>query len=79
MMTFILQRFRPQLRFFPLPQQSLAIGALLLNDLIIAAATHFMLGEPMRPWAWWWSPLIAAALWPPLFIVLDALRLGRKA
>ncbi len=78
-MTFILQRFRPQLRFFPLPQQSLAIGALLLNDLIIAAATHFMLGEPMRPWAWWWSPLIAAVLWPPLFIVLDALRLGRKA
>ncbi len=78
-MTFILQRFRPQLRFYPLPQQSLAIGGLLLNDLVIAAAMHFMLGEPVRPWLWWLSPLIAAVLWPPLFIVLDALRLGRKA
>jgi rod shape-determining protein MreD len=78
-MTFILQRFRPQLRFFPLPQQSLAIGGLLLNDLIIAGATHFMLGEPVRPWVWWWTPLIGAVLWPPLFVVLDALRLGRKA
>lgn len=77
-MTFILQRFRPQLRFYPLPQQSLAIGGLLLNDLVIAAAMHFMLGEPGRPWLWWLSPLIAAVLWPPLFIVLDALRLGRK-
>jgi rod shape-determining protein MreD len=78
-MTFILQRFRPQLRFFPLPQQSLVIAGLLLNDLIIAAITHFMLGEPMRPWTWWWAPLIGAVLWPPLFVVLDALRLGRKA
>jgi rod shape-determining protein MreD len=78
-MTFILQRFRPQLRFFPLPQQSLVIGGLLLNDLIIAGIAHFMLGEPVRPWIWWWTPLIGAVLWPPLFIVLDALRLGRKA
>ncbi len=79
MMTFILQRFRPQLRFFPLPQQSLAIGALLLNDLIIATATHFMLGESVRSGLWWFTPLIGAVLWPPLFVLLDALRLGRKA
>lgn len=77
-MTFILQRFRPQLRFFPLPQQSLAIGGLLLNDLVIAAGMHAMLGEPVRSWLWWWTPLIGAVLWPPLFVALDALRLGRK-
>jgi rod shape-determining protein MreD len=77
-MTFILQRFRPQLRFFPLPQQSLVIGGLLLNDLVIAAVAHFMLGEPVRSAIWWWTPLIGAVLWPPLFVVLDALRLGRK-
>jgi rod shape-determining protein MreD len=77
-MTFILQRFRPQLRFFPLPQQSLVIGGLLLNDLVIAAVAQFILGEPTRSAIWWWTPLIGAVLWPPLFVVMDALRLGRK-
>lgn len=77
-MTFILQRFRPQLRFFPLGQQALAIGGLLLNDLIIATVAHLVLGEPLRTWAYWWTPLIGALLWPPVFVMLDALRLGRK-
>ncbi len=77
-MTFILQRFRPQLRFFPMAQQALAIGGLLLNDLIIVSATHFVFGQPIRGWAHWWAPLIGAVLWPPLFVLLDSLRVGRK-
>lgn len=77
-MTFILQRFRPQLRFFPMAQQALAIGGLLLNDQIIVAAVHFMFGQPIRGWMQWWTPLIGAALWPPLFVLLDGLRVGRK-
>lgn len=78
-MTFILQRFRAQLRFFPLVQQSLAIGGLLLNDRVVAAALHLALGEPMLPWSYWWAPLIGMVLWPPLFVLLDGLRLSRKA
>jgi rod shape-determining protein MreD len=77
-MTFILQRFRPQLRFFPMAQQALAIGGLLLNDQIIVAAAHFMFGQPIRGWMHWWTPLIGAVLWPPLFVLLDGLRVGRK-
>ncbi len=77
-MTFILQRFRPQLRFFPVGQQALAIGGLLLNDMVISTVTHLVLGLPLRSWLWWWSPLIGAVLWPPLFVLFDALRLGRK-
>ena len=77
--TFILQRFRPQLRFYPMAQQALAIGGLLLNDLIIVSAAHFVLGQPIRGWMQqWWTPLIGAALWPPLFVLLDGLRVGRK-
>lgn len=76
--TFILRRFRPQLRFYPMAQQALAIGGLLLNDLIIVSAAHFVLGQPIRGWAQWWTPLIGAALWPPLFVLLDGLRVGRK-
>ena len=76
--TFILQRFRPQLRFYPMAQQALAIGGLLLNDQIIVTAAHFVLGQPIRGWMHWWAPLIGAALWPPLFVLLDGLRVGRK-
>ncbi|UNK58458.1 rod shape-determining protein MreD [Pseudoxanthomonas daejeonensis] len=77
-MAFILQRFRARLRFFPLSQQALAIGALLLNDRIVVAAIHLALGQAALPWNYWWAPLLGVVLWPPLFLLLDALRLGRR-
>ena len=77
-MAFILQRFRAQLRFFPLSQQALAVGGLLLNDRIVVAAVHMTLGEPSLPWSYWWGPLVGMLLWPPLFVLLDALRLGKR-
>ncbi|VXC05581.1 Rod shape-determining protein MreD [Luteimonas sp. 9C] len=78
-MAFILQRFRSQLRFFPVAQQALAIGGLLLNDRIVSAAVHFALGVPQLPWAYWLAPLIGMLLWAPLYLVMDALRFGRKS
>ncbi len=78
-MAFILQRFRSQLRFFPLSQQSLAIGGLLLNDRVVSAAVHVTLGEPQLPWSFWWAPLVGMALWAPIFLLLDSVRLGRRA
>jgi len=77
-MAFILQRFRAQLRFFPLSQQALAIGGLLVNDRVVTAAVHFTLGEPQLPWTFWWAPLLGMLLWGPLFLLLDGLRLGRR-
>ena len=77
-MTFILQRFRTRLRFFPLAQQALAIGVLLLNDRVVAAAVRLALGEPALPWNYWWAPLLGMLLWPPLFLLLDAIRLGKR-
>ena len=77
-MAFILQRFRARLRFFPLTQQALAIGALLLNDRMVDAAIQLALGQARLPWEYWWAPVLGALLWPPLFLLLDALRLGRR-
>ena len=77
-MTFILQRFRARLRFFPLSQQALAIGVLLLNDRVVAGALRLTLGEPALPWSYWWAPLLGMLLWPPLFLLLDAMRLGKR-
>lgn len=76
-LTFILQRFRARLRFFPVSQQALAIGGLLFNDRIVSAAVHLAVGDPLLPWSYWWAPLVGMALWPPLFVLMDALRLGR--
>ena len=75
-LAFIVQRFRARLRFFPLSQQALVLGALLVNDRIVSAGLHLALGEPVLPWAYWLAPVIGLLLWPPVFLILDALRLG---
>ena len=77
-MAFIVGRFRSQLRFFPLAQQALAVGGLLLNDRVVAAVLHLMLGEPQLPASFWWSPLTGMLLWVPVFVLLDRLRLGSR-
>lgn len=78
-MAFILQRFRSQLRFFPIAQQALAIGGLLLNDRVVSAAVHLALGLPQLPWMYWLAPVLGMLLWAPLFLVMDALRFSRRA
>ncbi len=75
MLVFILQRFRARMRFFPLSQQALAIGVLLLNDRIVTVALHFMLGLPTLPPMAWLAPALGMLLWAPLFLLLDMLRL----
>ena len=76
--AFILDRFRARLRFFPLSQQALVIGGLLLNDRVVSAVIHLVLGAPQHPWTFWWAPLLGMLLWAPLHFALDALRLRRR-
>ncbi len=77
-LTFILDRFRARLRFFPMSQQALAIGGLLVNDRVVAMAVHLVLGEVQLPWSFWAAPLVGMVLWAPLHLVLDTLRLQRR-
>lgn len=77
-MAFILDRFRARMRFFPLSQQALVIGVLLLNDRVISAAIHVVMGAPQLPWLYWLAPLVGMLLWAPLHFVLDGLRLRRR-
>ena len=77
-LAFILDRFRARLRFFPLSQQAATIGVLLLNDRVINAVVHVVLGVPQLPWTYWLAPLVGMLLWTPLYLVMDALRFGRR-
>jgi rod shape-determining protein MreD len=74
-LTFLVQRFRARLRFFPLWQQALAVFALLLNDRLVALAIRLAAGDGAPPWGTWLSPVAGFALWPWLFLLLDELRL----
>lgn len=75
-MAFIIQRFRARLRFFPISQQALAMGALLVNDRVIAMALHLVLGVQPLPWSYWLAPLLGMLLWGPVYVALDAMRMG---
>lgn len=77
-MAFILDRFRARMRFFPLSQQALVIGVLLVNDRVISAAIHVVMGAPQLPWLYWLAPLLGLLLWAPLHVALDTLRLRRR-
>ena len=77
-MAFILQRFRARLRFFPMSQQALAIGGLLLNDRIVTTVLHLTLGVAPHPDLAWAAPVLGMLLWPLVFVLLDAVRLGRR-
>ena len=77
-MVFILQRFRTQLRFFPMPQLALVVGGRGVYDRVISAGLRLALGEPQLPWSYWWAPLAGLLLWTPLFVLLDSLRRERR-
>lgn len=75
-MVFLVQRFRPRLRFFPPWQQALSVLALLVNDRIILIWVTALLGEPLPTWTYWLPPIVALAVWPWLFLLIDRLRAG---
>mgnify|MGYP001765174448 FL=1 len=72
--SFIVLRFRSRMRFFPMWQQALAVGALLLNDRIVVLLLRAIAGDFAIDWRYWLAPLVGAALWPWIFLLLDDLR-----
>ena len=76
--AFLVQRFRARLRFFPLWQQAAAIGVLLVNDRVIAALVHWIVGAPQPDWPIWLGPVLGTVLWPWLYVLLDMARLRAR-
>lgn len=76
--AFIVLRLRSRLRFFPMPQQALAVLALLVNDRVVMLMIRsFVEKLPIEP-AHVVGPFVGALLWPWLFLLLDGLRLRAR-
>lgn len=71
---YLLERFRARIRFFPPWQQAAVVLALLVNDRIVHLWVVGLAGEGWPHWMWWLSPVIGVALWPWIFLLMDALR-----
>ena len=76
-MAWIVSRFRLRLRFFPLWQQSLFVGGVLLNDKVVRIWVNGLTGSDFPGWLYWASPVSAIILWPFLFLLLDYLQYKR--
>ena len=73
-MTYLVTRFRPRLRFFPPWQQALSILALLVNDRIIVVWIISLRGDSLPSAGYWLAPVIGMLVWPWLFLLLDRYR-----
>jgi len=76
---FIVLRFRPRLRFFPMWQQALAVLALLVNDRIFLLMIHAFAGDPVPSASFWLAPLTGTLAWPWFFLLIDDLRARLRA
>jgi len=77
--SFLLERFRNQLRFFPPWQQAAAVMALLMNDRVVQLWVVLFGQEPWPPMLWWLAPLLGTVVWPWMFLGFDKLRQRRRA
>lgn len=73
-LTYLVERFRNQIRFASPWQQGLSVLALLLNDRVVLLWIAWLRGEFWPGWAFWLPPLFGALLWPLIFIGLDRVR-----
>ncbi len=77
-LTFIVLRLRSRLRFFPMPQQALAVLALLANDRIVMLMVRSFGESAPIELSHAVGPLVGALLWPWIFLLLDSLRLRTR-
>lgn len=73
LVVYLVQKFRAQLRFFPMWQQTLVVLALLINDTALRLIIAFVSRQSMPSHLIWLSAIIGAVLWPFVFLLLDRL------
>ena len=77
--VYLLLVLRPRIRFAPPGRQAFFMLALLLNDRVVQLWILWLAGAGVPGVGYWTSPLVGAALWPWIFLLLDNLRARRRA
>lgn len=72
--SYLTERFRNRIRFFPPWQQAAAVMVLLINDRIVQLWVIGLIDDAWPPWSWWLAPVVGMLLWPWLFLLLDRMR-----
>lgn len=72
--SYLVERFRFRIRFFPPWQQAAVVMLLLFNDRIVQLWIIGLVGDRWPSWQWWLAPVIGMLIWPWLFLLLDAFR-----
>lgn len=76
-MAYLLSLFRHRIQFMSVLQQTLVVFLLLVNDRVLQLWVLSLSG--MLPgWEYWLQPLVSAAVWPWLFLLMDRLRSYRR-
>ncbi len=68
--TYLVIKFHPQLKNFPLWQQLGMIFILVLLELALQYWVMELLGSPPRNWGYWFPALISTVIWPWFCVLL---------
>ena len=72
--AYIVIRFHARIRNYPLHQQAMFIGMILLPYMSISLWILGILGEDPKSWLYWAPVLTSVILWPWVYLVLRAVR-----
>ncbi len=72
--AYIAIRFYQRVRNYPLHQQAMFVGMILLPYMSISLWIMGILGEDPRSWLYWAPVLTSVLVWPWVYLVLRAVR-----
>lgn len=72
--AYIAIRFHQRVRNYPLHQQSLFVGMILLPYMSISLWILGILGEDPKSWFYWAPILTSVLIWPWVYLVMRAVR-----
>ncbi len=71
---FLVTKIHRQVRVYPLWQQALSIGALILLNQMLVLWINGIIGVESMGWSYWLPSLSSAILWPWMFLILRDIR-----
>ncbi|HGX92757.1 MAG TPA: rod shape-determining protein MreD [Candidatus Tenderia sp.] len=72
--VYLILKVHQQFRVYPLWQQALIIGALILLNQMLILWINGIVGLESSGWSYWLPSLSSALLWPWMFIILRDIR-----